>query len=178
MKRNAFTLVETMVVVAIIAVLTAILIPVFSMAKTKSRESVSVSNMRQLHLAVEMYRADYPGVAYGSMEAMGLPDGLSENLLGKSVKGLKPPTGPYYYYYPIPENIDRRDPTSKEYTLIHQDKTVLVSDPWFNPLDSTPPIRYYWSDSHVKKYVFGITLGGSLRKKSSPGSLDLAWWDR
>ena len=49
MKKNnkkGFTLAELLIVVAIIAVLVAIAIPVFTTQLEKSRDSVSVSNMR------------------------------------------------------------------------------------------------------------------------------------
>ena len=45
-KQNGFTLVEMLIVVAIIAVLAAIAIPVFSAQLEKSREATDVANIR------------------------------------------------------------------------------------------------------------------------------------
>jgi prepilin-type N-terminal cleavage/methylation domain-containing protein/prepilin-type processing-associated H-X9-DG protein len=57
--KKAFTLIELLVVIAIIAILAAILFPVFAQAKAAAKNSASVSNLKQLGLAAEMYRSDY-----------------------------------------------------------------------------------------------------------------------
>lgn len=57
MKR-AFTLVELLVVISIIAVLAAILLPVFAQAKEAARKTQCLSNVNQLGLAVQMYAND------------------------------------------------------------------------------------------------------------------------
>ena len=53
--RRAFTLVEMLVVMAIIGVLAAILFPAFAKAREKARQVTCVSNMRQILLAERMY---------------------------------------------------------------------------------------------------------------------------
>jgi prepilin-type N-terminal cleavage/methylation domain-containing protein/prepilin-type processing-associated H-X9-DG protein len=59
MSRRGFTLIELLVVIAIIAILAAILFPVFASARAKARQATSISNLRQLGLAVSMYVQDY-----------------------------------------------------------------------------------------------------------------------
>src|ERR1043166_6379180 len=56
--RLGFTLIELLVVIAIIAVLTAILFPVFAQARESARQTMCMSNMRQLGLAMRMYITD------------------------------------------------------------------------------------------------------------------------
>lgn len=58
MRRLAFTLIELLVVIAIIAILAAILFPVFLSAKQESKQSVCVSNLRQIGTAFVMYLSD------------------------------------------------------------------------------------------------------------------------
>lgn len=58
-NKKAFTLIELLVVVTIIAILAAILFPVFGRAKEAARKTVALSNMRQLAIAVMMYTVDH-----------------------------------------------------------------------------------------------------------------------
>ena len=58
-RRAAFTLIEILVVIAIIAVLAAILFPVFARARENARRSSCQSNMKQSSLAVIQYTQDY-----------------------------------------------------------------------------------------------------------------------
>ena len=58
-SSGGFTLVELLTVIAIIAVLAAILFPVFAKARGKAREVACNANLRQIGLAVKMYTQDY-----------------------------------------------------------------------------------------------------------------------
>ena len=60
-RSAAFTLVELLVVIAVIAMLAAILFPVFASVRAKARETSCISNMRQHGLAFGMYVQDYDG---------------------------------------------------------------------------------------------------------------------
>lgn len=57
-KNRGFTLIELLVVIVIIAILAAILFPVYARAKEKARQTSCASNMKSLGLAVKQYVAD------------------------------------------------------------------------------------------------------------------------
>ena len=62
MRRNkGFTLVELLTVIAIIAILTAVLFPVFARAKNAAKEAAEKANLGQIHEALKLYRADQGG---------------------------------------------------------------------------------------------------------------------
>ena len=57
-KSSGFTLVELLVVVAIICLLAAILFPVFATVREKARQAACASNLKQIGLAVLQYLQD------------------------------------------------------------------------------------------------------------------------
>lgn len=59
LKRTSFTLIELMIVIAIIAVLAQMLIPVFRMAKERSMELECLLNIRQINSAITLYSEDF-----------------------------------------------------------------------------------------------------------------------
>src|SRR6185437_16196027 len=54
-RRRAFTLIELLMVIAIIGVLAALLFPAFSRAKFKSRNVICLNQLRQLGIATRLY---------------------------------------------------------------------------------------------------------------------------
>ena len=57
-RRRAFTLVELLVVIAVIGILAALLFPALSAAKAKARRTTCMNNLRQINLGMRMYCDD------------------------------------------------------------------------------------------------------------------------
>lgn len=57
--KKGFALIELLVVIAIIAILAAILFPVFASAKVAAKQTQSISNLKQINLAWIMYSGDF-----------------------------------------------------------------------------------------------------------------------
>jgi len=65
-RGRGFTLIELLVVISIIAILAAILFPVFARARENARRASCQSNLKQIGLAVMMYTQDYDGRLFGA----------------------------------------------------------------------------------------------------------------
>jgi prepilin-type N-terminal cleavage/methylation domain-containing protein len=68
-RRGGFTLIELMIVIAIIAILAAILVPNFIRARAQGQLTACKSNLKNIGTAMEMYSTDWSG-KYPSGAAM------------------------------------------------------------------------------------------------------------
>ena len=78
--RDGFTLLEILIVIAIIGILVSIGVASYSTAQTKARDSARRSDMKAVQTAFEQYYADSTNAAYPaagcSISATYLPGGL------------------------------------------------------------------------------------------------------
>ncbi|MDP3790195.1 MAG: prepilin-type N-terminal cleavage/methylation domain-containing protein [Candidatus Omnitrophota bacterium] len=58
MNRKGFTLVEIMIVVAIIGLLAAIAIPNFVRARTRAQQEACIANLKQIEGAIQIWAVD------------------------------------------------------------------------------------------------------------------------
>jgi prepilin-type N-terminal cleavage/methylation domain-containing protein len=73
----AFTLVELIVVIAIIAILAGLLLPALNAARKSARKTSCKSNLRQIGMALSMYADDWEMYPFGELKA-----GLYDRLIG------------------------------------------------------------------------------------------------
>jgi len=114
MKTRGFTLIELMVVSAIIALLTSVILGSLGEAKAKSRDSERVQEMKTLQTALELYRLEfgYPTVVEGLAKSPGNLTSVMQNLVTEQFLSEIPipPKGSSYldefYYYQTTPNDD------------------------------------------------------------------------
>ncbi len=163
--RCAFTLVELLLVVAILATLLSMLFPVFSLAREKARQTSCASNLRQIGLAIQQYRADYddflPRVASDAQrydpENATSPDLASWLQMPTAHEVLQP--------YCSSQEIFRCPSDSLPFSAFRPDRTPYMA-----------PNRY---EAYAESYLFDLkaepslkTGGGAVQDDPSPLALD------
>jgi prepilin-type N-terminal cleavage/methylation domain-containing protein len=112
MKRKAFTLVELLVVIAVIAILSTIAVISYGAVKSKSRNDTRKDNLSIISKALDLYRAEnnaYPntnGVLQGACQSYG---SLSDSGAAAWIPGLAPG---YLQSLPHDPNTDVKNPSS------------------------------------------------------------------
>jgi prepilin-type N-terminal cleavage/methylation domain-containing protein/prepilin-type processing-associated H-X9-DG protein len=61
MKKQGYTLIELLVTTSIVCILIALLMPALNVVKEKALEIKCFNNLKQIHLAAELYKQDYFG---------------------------------------------------------------------------------------------------------------------
>jgi len=110
--RQAFTLIELLIVVAIIAILAAIAVPNFIEAQVRSKVSRAKADMRTLVTAVESYAVDQNSYPYGQgcwkFWAPGNVPNVNHNPAYSPLMVL---TSPVAYIATLPNVVFNQDPT-------------------------------------------------------------------
>jgi prepilin-type N-terminal cleavage/methylation domain-containing protein/prepilin-type processing-associated H-X9-DG protein len=135
-RRRAFTLIEILVVVAIIGILAAILFPVFARSRENARRTSCQSNVKQLALGLKMYGADYDARFPKQIYASGLPHGWADAIFpytgnlqilqcpSENTPGSSNPLSLAYTDYAFNSNLSARN----ESDLTNSASTILVCE--------------------------------------------------
>ncbi len=178
--RRAFTLIELLLVLAIIAILTAILLPVFARVRSQARRTACVSQLKQLGLATAMYRQDYDEIpphlsvlqpAYSSDARLFVcpSDALAGDYDGNDyVEGHKYfASGVSYEYFPQWDlmrlaGLGWYQPAPRFGQGKWDDLTPYAGCPWHwaKKFDAGAPS----ADARSGGWELILTLGGSVRK--------------
>lgn len=108
-SRRAFTLVEMLLVLVILAILAAIVIPKFAGRSQQAKETAAKSQISSIELALDAYEVDTGGYPPGNAGLDSLtnePNGV-QNWKGPYLKKgvpLDPWGNPYVYTYPGKNN--------------------------------------------------------------------------
>ncbi|MBI2104231.1 MAG: prepilin-type N-terminal cleavage/methylation domain-containing protein [Candidatus Omnitrophica bacterium] len=140
-REGGFTLVEIMIVVAIIALLAAIAIPNVLRGRTSANEAAAVGNLRALVSSLEMYRSvtnSYPDAWQADMYTNANPDfgppSFNLNLAAaQTVQG-------YNYVYTAVGGC--AEPNCTQYTMTGTPQTALRTGTRAFFVDETGTIRH------------------------------------
>jgi prepilin-type N-terminal cleavage/methylation domain-containing protein len=99
-RDRGFTLVEMLVVIAIIAVLVALLLPVLSRAKERARRTACLNNLKQVNLALHLYAGENGDVLPNTGQAT---YNMYEDVV-KTFAGLNGPLSPQDKVFTCPDD--------------------------------------------------------------------------
>ena len=168
-RASGFTLIESLVVISIIVLLFSLLLPVFQAAKWQVKKTRSMSNMRQIHIALMLYCEDYEG---GGPDGLGLPPSGATLMREESLPMSVFQTGGVPYIAPqypaVFTWMPPAGPTAQEQLpswLEHVERTgrnpIVLIDETFN----------HEYSPFVTHYAHGIYLDGHIEKRWHRGAL-------
>jgi prepilin-type processing-associated H-X9-DG protein len=143
-------LIELLVVIAIIAILAAILFPVFAQAREKARQASCQSNLKQLGMATQMYKQDYDET-YPMLENTPPQRYTVANMLDPYIKVNKRNAnnlGGNLW----PEDSVWRCPTAESYADGSLNSYFTVGYNWLYLTDVDPSARFVPNWSSPEKY--------------------------
>lgn len=179
--RKGLTLIETLAVVAIIAVLASLLFPALVQAKERSYQTSCINALHQSYIAIKLYQSENGDKDVGTVSQMGLPiqpvtrslPGLLQVAICRRIPSERIPLRnafPYIYQpQDFPEN-DRYDWGA--YVQRQGEQALLLSDVNHNLISEPLASRFYFHTG------LAVTYGGAaLHRKRKGDPSDIYWWE-
>lgn len=164
-KNNAFTLIELLIVVAILGILSAIAVPNFLNAQTRARLAQTVGSMKSIQTAIHAYTVDYGMApidrgadAENGRTYLALTTPISylqsiDPFLDAFKTHLEDDTG-LYYAYGAPYHIGRMDDTARIHSFKREHITYFL---------------FSWGPDRQSNWPWKI-LGETLTKLQTPST--------
>jgi prepilin-type N-terminal cleavage/methylation domain-containing protein len=142
LPNRAFTLIELLIVVAIIAILAAIAVPNFLEAQARAKVSRDRADMRSLATAIEAYSVDYN---YYPLNGVLVSDGTIQN---PQVNGIGSPahkflneavTTPIAYITSLPEDIFLSSVPTRDTWKPYFNRFFYTNFDWFTAVTQPSP---------------------------------------
>jgi hypothetical protein len=177
MRRRSVTLLELVVALTVVAVIAAIAYPVIRNAVKRSKETVCMNKLHQLHAAIALYRTEYGGDGvYGRIEQMGLPPGIHTLYYMKRLtlqdlrcagdpRSNAAPVAVYVVMWYVDEKFDSRPTKWEQYASEQRENSILLVDPNHgNPSVHPQAWRF-------KHRAIGLFLNGTIKSKEDYGDM-------
>jgi prepilin-type N-terminal cleavage/methylation domain-containing protein len=163
-RRRAFTLIEMLVVIGIIAILAGIGLPAISAVRTRSQVSATEAFLDQLGLAIAQYKSDFGDYPPSRLSRLGLGKGNGANegieCLVRCVTTTAK-SGPYIEF--AAERLGNTDSDKLSALGVDNPDLVEIVDPWGNPL------AYVHNADYDRGSTVKLAVGGTETVAAAKG---------
>jgi prepilin-type N-terminal cleavage/methylation domain-containing protein len=180
--RRGVTLIETLAVLAIVAVMASLIFPVLGQAREQGSQTSCTNAMRQSFLAIKQYQVDWDGKDLGSVSEMGLPPQpiltvlpvLKQLSVCRRLPSERIPIARAYPYIFQAEDGPGGSEHSMwgRYIVEKGDGAIILLDlnhnSWAEPLES----RFFTHTGLAINYG-----GAALRRAKSGDPNRMSWWE-
>jgi prepilin-type N-terminal cleavage/methylation domain-containing protein/prepilin-type processing-associated H-X9-DG protein len=141
--KNAFTLTELLVTIAVIAILAALLLPVLSRAKARAHQTTCLNNLKQINLAFQLYAGDNGDTLPAAPNTVAYTAFVTNHFaifykgLVKGYVGLRGASSPQDKLFACPADNFYFDGAYDETTSYHESSNIDYSSYAYNGLGGT-----------------------------------------